>query len=525
MKQPDADKFKKACVDEIAAHHDNGHWKVVPRATLPPATKVIPLVWAMKRKRRIDTREIYKWKARLNVHGGKQEHGVHCWETYAPVVQWTSIRMCLILSVLQNWHIRQLDFVLAYPQADVESEQYMEMPKGFNVGGKHRSSHVLKLIKNICGGRASGRIWVEYLRNGLEAMGFEQCKSDPCVFFRGNLIFLHFVDDCICLSPNPADVDKFIADLRAAKFNVTDEGQLSDYLGVKIEKLPEGKFKLSQPHLIDQILEDLGLDKPNTLEKPTPALSSKIIGRDLDGKPFNERWDYRLVIGKLNFLEKSTRLNIGYSTHQCARFSINPKESHAVAVKRIGRYLKGTRDKGLILDPKDYSFEVFADADHSANWKFDESADDEATAKSRTGYITKYAGCPVVWHSKLQTEIALSSTEAEYACLSESLRDTIPMMQLIKEIQDHGFDVPTSTPVVHRRLFEDNSGALELARVPKLHSRKKHMNLKYHHSRSFVRRSLITIHHIGTLEQPADAMTKPLGKEDFKRHRFTLMGW
>ena len=401
----------------------------------------------------------------------------------------------------------------------------MEMPKGFDVGGKHRSSHVLKLLKNIYGGRASGRIWVEHLRKGLEGMGFEQCASDPCVFFRGNLIFLHFVDDCICLSPNPADVDRFIADLRATNFNVTDEGQLSDYLGVKIEKLPEGKFKLSQPHLIAQILEDLGLDQHSTLSKPTPALSSKIIGRDVDGKPFNERWEYRSVIGKLNFLEKSTRLDLGYATHQCARFSIDPKESHAVAVKRIGRYLKGTSNEGLILDPKDYSFEVFADADHSGNWKFGESTDDEATAKSRTGYVIKYAGCPVVWHSKLQKEIALSSTEAEYVCLSESLRDTIPMMQFIKEIQDSGFKVPTSTPVVHCRLFEDNSGALELARIPKLRSRTKHVNLKYHHFRSFVHKSLISIHHIGTLEQPADVMTKPLGEDDFKRHRFTLMGW
>ena len=120
MKQPDAGKFAQACNEEIAAHHDNAHWEVVPRSGLPANTKVVPSVWAMKRKRRIDTREVYKWKARLNIHGGKQEYGVHYWETYAPaVVQWTSIRMCLVLSVLQGWHTRQLDFVLAYPQADV----------------------------------------------------------------------------------------------------------------------------------------------------------------------------------------------------------------------------------------------------------------------------------------------------------------------------------------------------------------------------------------------------------------------
>jgi hypothetical protein len=242
---------------------------------------------------------------------------------------------------------------------------------------------------------------------------------------------------------------------------------------------------LTSPHLIDSILEDLGLNLDNTISKPTPALSSKIVSRDFDGPAFNKLWEYRSVIGKLNFLEKSTRLDIGYASHQCARFSIAPRASHAVAVKRIGRYLKGTKDKGLILDPRDYSFDVFADADHSGNWKFEGYEDDDATAKSRTGYVIKYAGCSVVWHSKLQTEIALSSTEAEYVCLSESLRDAIPMMQLLKEIQDRGFSVPTSTPVVHCRLFEDNSGALELARVPKMRSRTKHMNLKYHHFRSF----------------------------------------
>ena len=336
MKAPDAAEFSKACTDEIAAHHENGHWEVVPRASLPSGTKVVPSVWSMKRKRRIDTREVYKWKARLNIHGGKQEHGVHFWETYAPVVQWTSIRMCLILSVLQGWHTRQLDFVLAFPQADVESEQYMEMPKGFDVGGHSRSNNVLKLIKNIYGGRASSRIWTEHLKKGLIGMGFTQSTADPCVFYRGKLIFLHFVDDCICLSPNDPDIDKFIEDLKKAEFNVTDEGQLSDYLGVKVEKLPEGKIKLSQPHLIDRILEDLGLNLHNTVEKPTPALSTKIIGRDPDGLPFNEKWEYRSVIGKLNFLEKSTRLDLGYAAHQCARFSCDPKESHAVAVKRIG---------------------------------------------------------------------------------------------------------------------------------------------------------------------------------------------
>ena len=122
MKAPDAKQFSRAWVEEVKSRHENGHWAVVPRSKIPSGMKIVPSVWAMKRKRRIATREIYKWKARLNVNGGKQEYGVHFWETYSPVVQWTSIRMFLILSILQYWHTRQLDFVLAYPQADAETE-------------------------------------------------------------------------------------------------------------------------------------------------------------------------------------------------------------------------------------------------------------------------------------------------------------------------------------------------------------------------------------------------------------------
>ena len=87
------------------------------------------------------------------------------------------------------------------------------------------------------------------------------------------------------------------------------------------------------------------------------------------------------------------------------------------------------------------------------------------------------------------------------------------------------FQGPCLCTVVHCRLFDNNSGDLKLARAPKLRSRTKHANLKHHHFRSFVRQSPISMHHIGTLEQPADIMTKPLGEEDFLRHCFALTGW
>ena len=77
------------------------------------------------------TQEVYKWKARLNVHGGQQEHGVHYWDTYTPVVTWQTVRFFFILSLLLDWRSRQLDFIMAYPQAPAEMPLYLCLPQGY----------------------------------------------------------------------------------------------------------------------------------------------------------------------------------------------------------------------------------------------------------------------------------------------------------------------------------------------------------------------------------------------------------
>jgi hypothetical protein len=148
MRQPDREKFIEAMKKEIKDHTDNKHWRIVHRSTIPKGTPILPAVWSMKRKRRIATREIYKWKARLTVHGGRQKKGVNYWETYAPLVQWSTTRLFLTLSVLRGWHCRQLDFVLAYTQADPECDIYMAIPQGFTVECRAKD-YALKLEKNL----------------------------------------------------------------------------------------------------------------------------------------------------------------------------------------------------------------------------------------------------------------------------------------------------------------------------------------------------------------------------------------
>ena len=89
LKQPDRAQFIQAIEKEVNDHVQRKHWRLVRKDDVPKGTKILDAVWAMRRKRRIGTREVYKWKARLNIHGGQQEKGINYWETYAPVVMWS----------------------------------------------------------------------------------------------------------------------------------------------------------------------------------------------------------------------------------------------------------------------------------------------------------------------------------------------------------------------------------------------------------------------------------------------------
>ena len=155
LKAPDRAQFIEAMKKEVLDHEARNHWELVPCSQVPQGTIILPAIWSMKRKRRILTNEIYKWKARLNVHGGKQIKNVHYWETFSPVIRWSSIQLFLIIAAIKGWKTRQVDFVLAFPQADIETELFMEIPKGFEHNASQKT-HCLKLKKNLYGQKQAG---------------------------------------------------------------------------------------------------------------------------------------------------------------------------------------------------------------------------------------------------------------------------------------------------------------------------------------------------------------------------------
>ena len=402
----------------------------------------------------------------------------------------------------------------------------MWLLQGYQRQGMTRKTHALKLLRNVYGQKQAGRVWNQFM-DMMKNIGFMPSKFDPCLYYRGDVILLVYIDDCIVFGPTAQAIDQLVTDLRSCpqKFTVDDQGDVGDFLGIQIKRQEDGSVHLSQPHLIDSILNDLHL-QPDSKHKTTLAVTSSLLHKDTDGPNMQPEFHYHSVIGKLNFLEKSTRPDISVSVHQCARFSESPKKSHAEAVKRIGQYLLATRDKGIIIHPnKSRQFDCWVDADFAGNWHQADAHSDPMIAKSHSGWIVRFAGTPITWASKMQTITAMSTTEAEYIALSTSLREVIPLMGLLMEARAHGVLIDDLPPKVHCTVFEDNSGALELARLPKIRPRTKHINQSYHHFREHVERKEILIEATPPEQQIADILNKPLAEPAFTRHRRAIMGW
>jgi Reverse transcriptase (RNA-dependent DNA polymerase) len=211
-----------------------------------------------------------------------------------------------VLALLGGWSKHQLDFVQVYPQANVSTENvYMEIPQGVEFAGC-RKDFCLHILQNIYGGKDAGRTWSIHLDAGLKELGFQQSKIDECLYYRGHLVY---VDDGIMMDLDPGAVEQAMRDL-ASKFEIEDEGAIDDYLGVKIEPGEDpGTFYLSQLHLIKSILEDLKLlnhGATTAKSADTPATFENKLHKDTNSDPFAYPWDYCSIIGKMNFLEKST---------------------------------------------------------------------------------------------------------------------------------------------------------------------------------------------------------------------------
>ncbi|KAL7555000.1 hypothetical protein ACHAWF_018958 [Thalassiosira exigua] len=406
MNGPFAPEFWKACEVELGTLVDDmDAWELVDKT---PDMKVLPSTWAFRIKRFPDGL-IKTFKARFCARGDRQEHGVNYWETWSPVVHWSTIRTVMILAAKEQLVSAQCDITAAFVTAPIPPDEtvYVAQPRGFVRG----TNKVLRLKTCLYGMRQSPRYFFRYLTKKLKKQGLEPSDNDPCLFLGDGLLAIIYVDDVLIYGRNEEAIDQLIANLQKDDVRLRKEGTAEVYLGLQLER-DGNKTILSQPGLIKRVVEGLGLSIKFSTAASTPA-EQAALPRDVDGEPATGSFNYASIVGMLHYLNH-TRPDCAFAIHQYACYTFEPKRSHEAAVKRIGRYLKGTMDKGLILDPSDnLTKDCYPDADFAGLWGH-EHPQDPHCVRSRTGYVITLAGCPVLWVRKLQTEIALSTMESDH---------------------------------------------------------------------------------------------------------------
>jgi hypothetical protein len=339
-----------------------------------------------------------------------------------------------------------------------------------------------------------------------EASNNENQLEDQTETRRGNeenmVLIAVYVDDIIIASNSMEEIKNLKENL-AKIFQMKDMGQIKYCLGIEFN-VKKNKVTMSQKKYVDDLLKRFGME--NSKEVSTPMDPNVKLSKEMCPKTEKEkeemtRCPYQNLIGSLMYLSVSTRPDISYAVSCLSQYNTCFGKEHWIAAKRVLRYLKGTRDYGLVYEKNVEDIIGFADADWGAN------PDDR---KSYTGYIFIFANCSVSWEARKQQTVALSSTEAEYMALSDATKEAIYLRRFLKEVLDIDKQI---------QIMNDNQGARSLAQNPIQHSRTKHIDIRHHFIREILQRKEIEIKYIQTSEMVADFLTKPLSK--FK-HNYCL---
>jgi hypothetical protein len=414
------------------------------------------------------------------------------------------------------------DVETAYLYAPLKEDIYIAVPEGFEGPEKGK---VLKLKKALYGLKQAGREWNQHLIQALISLGYESCQHSDASLFRrksrtGRFIMIAtFVDDMPHIFHRD-DAKEVEHDKQALlqKFKIKDLGPAHLVLGMRLTRDRAARtIKLDQEQYLTRILEQFGFAQCRT--DVTPESKGSLSDRDMlasDGlgppiHPQVTAKNYTAAVGSLMYAANSARPEIAHAVGMASRDNHAPTAESILRVKRIFRYLAGTKQLGLIFSRSptpNLVLTAFSDAD----W-----AGDEKDARSTTGVVLKLANAAVCWSSQKQGTVALSSSEAEYVAASEAVRDILWARTLLSDLnqtQQH------PTP-----LFIDNTTAIRMA-VDESNTggRRKHINVKHHFLRDQIRDSVIKPEWIATAGQQADVMTKPLDRITFTRMRDLIMG-
>ena len=492
-------KWRDAIRKELRDMTNRGVFRKVKRASMPQGKRCVKNKWVFKVKRN------GVFRARLVACGYSQIPGVDFQEHFAPVVNDTSYRIMIATMMLMGLKAKIVDIETAFLHGNLEEEIYMDAPEGIGA----TEDEVVKLEQTIYGLVQSARQFWKKLRDVLKSIGFEGGDIDPCLLFKrtkdGLVLIGLYVDDLLIIG-SEQDMDVVIKDIEK-HFKIKIEGDLKDYLSCEIRFSKDGKQAwIGQPHLIKKMEKLFQEEISGKLECQTPGTPGFTIIRDesVERVSKGQQSKYRTGVGMLLFLIKHSRPDIANCTRELSKVLDGATVSAYKEMIRVIKFVVSTKEWGLKFCPKfedgkKWTLTMYTDSDYGG---------DKETRISVTGYILFFMGVPIIWKSKSQRSITLSSSEAEYVALSEAAKDIKFAYQLLKSI---GIEV--TLPITVR---VDNVGAIFMSENTSTSGRTKHVDIRYRYVNEMVLDGFLRIVFVKTKDNVADVFTKNVTSEVYR---------
>jgi Reverse transcriptase (RNA-dependent DNA polymerase)/gag-polypeptide of LTR copia-type/Integrase core domain/GAG-pre-integrase domain/Zinc knuckle len=496
MRRPDWLDWEKAIHEELTVLQDAKTWVLVDP---PPGANIVSSKWVFRVKKDADG-NIARKKARLVAQGFSQVPGVDYFDTYAPVARLATIRTVLALAARYDMELHQIDIKGAYLNGELTDDEviYMRQPPGF--ASREHPNRVCRLHKTLYGLKQSGRRWYQKLvRILVNALGFIQVEVDQAVFFKQSgdkltIIVVH-VDDCTIA----ATTIELVVDLKMRlreHVEITDLGELHWLLGIEIHRDREARtISLSQRSYIESIVRRYGFEDLKPISTPMdPNVKLSTTQNPSTGAQYAamRHIPYREAVGSSMYAMLGTRPDIAFANTVVSKFSGNPGMAHWEAVKRIYRYLIGTKDMWLTYGGEERVLVGYVDADGSM-------AEDRHAI---SGYAFLIDGGAVSWSSKRQEIVSLSTTESEYVAATHAAKEALWLRSLISQLFGNTAEATT--------IFSDNQSAIALTKDHQYHARTKHIDVRFHFIRWVVENGQLRLIYCPTADMVADTLTKAL---------------
>lgn len=492
IKSNESKSWKKAMNKEIDCLNKNKTWKLVEN---------------VKNKKVLDVKWVYTiksdntYKARLVVRGFQQTDEID--DIYSPVAKMQTLKCLFSYCCQMGLCIEQMDMETAFLNGKVSSEVYIKQPQGY----EDSTNRVCKLIKALYGLKESPRAWYECLDKFLINLGFERNNIDNCLYVVKNEndtnYLLIYVDDLLICGKNQNEI-KRIKVLLSEKFKMKDLGQIKEYLGIIVNyDYCKHEMKLNQTSYIESLVRKYNLE--NSKLYSTPMEVNLTIEKSDDCE---KNIKYRNLIGELLYISSATRPDICFAVNYLSRFQNCYNETHFKYALRILKYLYLTKDLNLTYDGNNNNVEII-DCYVDADW-----AGDNLDRKSTTGFVIRLFGNVIYWKSRKQKSVTKASTFAEYVALSEAVSE----LKFVKELLNI-LNVKLVKPI---NIYEDNSGALNIAKYGNFTKNSKHIEVHYHYVHEYVKEGIIDVIKVNSDDNIADIFTKSLSREKFEKFRSML---